>query len=57
MPEIIPIPGTTTAERVKENMKPAQLNEEDMAALSEIIKKFPVQGERYNADGMRFVGN
>jgi pyridoxine 4-dehydrogenase len=57
MPQIIPIPGATTAERVRENMNPAQLNEEDMAALFEILKKFPVHGDRYHAEGMKFVGN
>jgi pyridoxine 4-dehydrogenase len=57
MPQIIPIPGATTAERVKENMDPAQLSEEDMAALFEILKKFPVHGDRYHAEGMKFVGN
>lgn len=55
MPQIVPIPGATTAERIQENLKPAQLSEEDMAALSDILKKFPVHGERYNAEGMKFV--
>jgi pyridoxine 4-dehydrogenase len=57
MPQIIPIPGATRAERIKENMQPAELSEDDMATLSEILKKFPVQGERYDAGGMQFVGN
>lgn len=57
LPQIVPIPGATTAERIKENAKPAQLSEEDMETLSVILKKFPVQGERYNAEGMKFVGN
>ena len=55
MPQIVPIPGATTTERIKENMKPAQLSEEDMATLSDILEKFPVQGERYNEEGMKFV--
>lgn len=45
--QILPIPGATTSERIRENMQPAQLNEEDMAALDEILKKFPPIGERY----------
>lgn len=56
LPQIVPIPGATTAERIKENMKPAQLSEDDMAALAEILKKFPVQGERYNEAAMQFIG-
>lgn len=47
--QIIPIPGSTTAARVKENSTPADLNEEDMAALEEILKKFTPIGERYPA--------
>lgn len=55
LPQIIPIPGATRGERIKENTEPAQLNEEDLATLEEILKKFPVKGERYNAEGMKFV--
>lgn len=45
--EIIPIPGATTEERVKENSAPVKLNDEDMKVISEILEKFPVQGHRY----------
>ncbi|KAK3203687.1 hypothetical protein GRF29_106g383346 [Pseudopithomyces chartarum] len=47
--EIIPIPGATTEERVKENTAPAKLTDEDMKVISDILKKFPVQGHRYPA--------
>lgn len=47
MPTIIPIPGATTAARVKENMTPATLEESDIKELAEILKKFPITGERY----------
>jgi pyridoxine 4-dehydrogenase len=47
MPTIIPIPGATTSARVKENTKPARLDESDMKELSDILKKFPVIGGRY----------
>lgn len=47
MPTIIPIPGATTSARVEENSKPAKLGEEDMKALDDILKKFPVVGHRY----------
>ncbi|KAI4938715.1 hypothetical protein J4E86_011255 [Alternaria arbusti] len=48
MPTIIPIPGATTSERIEENMKPAKLNDEDMKALDEMLKKFPPIGGRYH---------
>ncbi|CAO2650586.1 Nn.00g018780.m01.CDS01 [Neocucurbitaria sp. VM-36] len=51
MPTIIPIPGATTAARIEENTKPAQLGDEDMKALDEILKKFPVAGGRYHESG------
>lgn len=47
MPTIIPIPGATTSARVKENMTPATLEESDIKELAEILKKFPITGERY----------
>ncbi|KAF2276078.1 Aldo/keto reductase [Westerdykella ornata] len=50
--DIIPIPGATTVERIKENSTPAELNEEDMAALDEILKKFKPIGDRYPTEHM-----
>jgi pyridoxine 4-dehydrogenase len=47
MPTIIPIPGATTAERVKENTTRVDLSEEDFKALQEIVSKFPPTGGRY----------
>jgi pyridoxine 4-dehydrogenase len=52
--EIIPIPGATTSERIKENMQPAELNEDDMAALGDILKRFTVKGDRYGGPAARF---
>jgi pyridoxine 4-dehydrogenase len=49
MPTIIPIPGATTSERVKENSKPAKLSEADFKALQELVNKFPPTGGRYPA--------
>jgi pyridoxine 4-dehydrogenase len=45
--DIIPIPGTTTSERVKENMHAAQLTSEDQAELDDILKRFTPVGGRY----------
>jgi pyridoxine 4-dehydrogenase len=50
LPTIIPIPGATTSERIEENMQPAELNDEDMKALEEILKKFPPTGGRYGGE-------
>ncbi|KAH3918554.1 hypothetical protein HBI56_135050 [Parastagonospora nodorum] len=49
MPTIIPIPGATTSERVKENSKPAKLSEADFRVLQELVDKFPPTGGRYPA--------
>lgn len=46
-PEIIPIPGATTAERVKENSVDLRLEDAEMDALEEICKGFEVKGGRY----------
>jgi pyridoxine 4-dehydrogenase len=48
MPTIIPIPGATTSQRIEENMKAVKLNDEDMKALDEILKKFSIVGGRYD---------
>jgi pyridoxine 4-dehydrogenase len=50
MPTLVPIPGATTSERVKENMKPARLDESDMKELAQILEKFPITGERYGKE-------
>ncbi|KAL1599787.1 hypothetical protein SLS60_007591 [Paraconiothyrium brasiliense] len=45
--EILPIPGATTDSRVKENAAPVKLSDEDLTTISDILKKFPIQGYRY----------
>lgn len=47
MPEIIPIPGATTAARVKENSTIVELTDEEMAELDAVLAKFTVAGGRY----------
>jgi pyridoxine 4-dehydrogenase len=49
MPEIIPIPGTTTEERLKENMVDIKLDDSDLVELDEAVKKCTVHGDRYYA--------
>ena len=54
-PDVIPIPGSTRAERVEENAAAVrvQLSPEDLAALDAIAPS--VAGERYPEGGMRAV--
>ncbi|KAK3941547.1 pyridoxal reductase [Diplogelasinospora grovesii] len=55
MPEIIPIPGATTVERVKENAVEIDLTEEDLAEIDELLKKFTPVGDRYPAFAMHLL--
>lgn len=47
MPEIIPIFGATTEERVLENLKDVKLSDEEFEELNDIVKKCVVVGGRY----------
>ena len=49
MPEIIPIPGATTVERVKENAVFVELTDQEMDEIDATLAKFEVKGERYPA--------
>jgi pyridoxine 4-dehydrogenase len=49
MPTIIPIPGSTRAERVAENAVEVDLTDAEMDEIDEILAKFEVKGERYPA--------
>jgi len=55
MPEIIPIPGATTAERVRENSTEMELTEEEMGEIDSILASCEVVGDRYHAHGMKLV--
>jgi pyridoxine 4-dehydrogenase len=47
MPTIIPIPGSSSTERVRENATIIDLTEEDLAEIDQILKSFVPAGERY----------
>ncbi|KAF9876465.1 aldo/keto reductase [Colletotrichum karsti] len=49
MPEIIPIPGATTAARVKENAKLVEFTDAELAEIDATLAKFEVAGSRYPA--------
>ncbi|KAL2017725.1 hypothetical protein VTK56DRAFT_1750 [Thermocarpiscus australiensis] len=55
MPRIIPIPGASSPERVRENAVEIELTEEDMAEIDRILKKFPPVGDRYPKHVMELV--
>lgn len=47
MPQFLPIPGATTEARVLENMKLAQLTDQEVEQLFEYSRKAEVKGTRY----------
>ncbi|KAM7197812.1 pyridoxal reductase [Naviculisporaceae sp. PSN 640] len=47
LPEIIPIPGATTVERVEENSVLVDISDAEMAEIDETLSKFEVVGGRY----------
>ena len=55
MPKIIPIPGTAKAERVRENSKPVQPNDEEMKEITSLLQRCEVRGYRYPEFAMKFL--
>lgn len=55
MPKVIPIPGATTAERVKENAVEVILTEEEMRDIDTILASYKVIGDRYHPAGMKTI--
>lgn len=55
MPRIVPIPGATTAERVRENAKAAELTEQDIEEINGILSQCVVKGERYPVPFMKYL--
>lgn len=47
LPQIIPIPGATTADRVRENMVEVDLSENDLKEIDSLLASFEVVGGRY----------
>jgi len=56
-PHIVPIPGTTNAARLSENIEAAAvvLSAEEVARLAAVAPSGIAAGERYDETGMRFV--
>jgi aryl-alcohol dehydrogenase-like predicted oxidoreductase len=57
-PWIVPIPGTTKADRLEENIASAnvKLTAQDLADIEEAAAKIHIEGERYPADLMAMTG-
>lgn len=55
MPKIIPIPGASSVERVKENTTIVPLTDEDLAEIDRILASFTPVGDRYHAAGMEML--
>ncbi|RBQ88945.1 hypothetical protein VDGD_20605 [Verticillium dahliae] len=57
MPTIIPIPGSSSPERVRENCAAAavELSEADIAEIDDILAQFRPAGERYHEHGMHLL--
>lgn len=57
--DIVPIPGTTRLERLRENAASVnvKLSKSDMAAVDGILAKYPIAGERYDpeAEAMAYL--
>ncbi|EFX04790.1 aldo-keto reductase [Grosmannia clavigera kw1407] len=47
MPTIVPLPGTTTIERLEENLTLVDFSDEEMDTIDDIISNFEVKGDRY----------
>lgn len=47
LPRFVPIPGATTAERVRENMVEVDLSENDLKEIDSVLASRKVVGERY----------
>jgi pyridoxine 4-dehydrogenase len=55
MPEVIPIPGTITVERVMENSVEVDLTEDEMKEIDTVLASCEVIGDRYHSLGMKLV--
>lgn len=54
-PQIIPIPGATTAERVEENSQQIEFSEDELKEIKSILDKCQIVGGRYAADHSKYL--
>lgn len=55
MPTIIPIPGSSNPDRIRENSKIFDLSADDLAEIDQILESFTPSGERYPKAFMKWV--
>jgi pyridoxine 4-dehydrogenase len=51
----LPIPGSTSPDRVAENSEAVQLSSEELAEIERILEAIPIQGDRYGADQQKYT--
>jgi pyridoxine 4-dehydrogenase len=54
-PTIIPIPGASKAERVRENAKVIKLSSEDMEEIDILLSQCEVKGDRYASSTIKYL--
>ncbi|TAQ88546.1 hypothetical protein B7494_g3160 [Chlorociboria aeruginascens] len=54
-PEIVPIPGATTDDRIIENSKDVILSKDEVAEIDSILSRFETAGDRYPAAQSRLL--
>lgn len=57
MPQIVPIPGSTRPEGIRENSRVVELSDKDMQDIKAILQRCEVKGDRYHEFGMRVLDN
>ncbi|KAF4994170.1 hypothetical protein FGRMN_5944 [Fusarium graminum] len=55
MPKIIPIPGSSKPDRIRENATIVELTDEDLADIDRLLSSFVPAGERYPPQHMKHV--
>lgn len=55
MPTIIPIPGSSKPERIRENATVVELTAQDLGEIDRILAGFVPAGDRYPASQMEYV--
>ncbi|SDJ04886.1 Predicted oxidoreductase [Pedobacter sp. ok626] len=57
--DIIPIPGTKKRKYLEENVAAINVNltSADLTAINELIKRYPIVGERYSEEAMKMVNH
>ena len=55
MPRIIPIPGSSNPDRIRENATRVELTADDMAQVDKILKEFVPAGDRYAAGALSLL--